>query len=1088
MSQSLVDFSKFGAPTGKQRETEAGISQAQASTRKTERETEKLDVTLPAVKEKADADAAVATYNANNLGFEKANEEFQKQYVVWRSGEASEFFDNIKQLSQAVRVLRSGKQITGAMYNRLPELIRNAVNPNSTNIRGDVEKVIQSSLRTTLGAQFTQVEGDRFLARVFNPDLPESMNADNVEAELNKIRDIAAGREAMARYYEENGTLKGYRPDEWRPLVEKEFNVMQGVPPAEREAAAVENYREAMNNIGGDPLRGWRLRPNEEQQIVAYANSPDFTEKGFVDLVASLTEQATGRPADRARLAEEARTIGMRPVGARIGGVDYTSVDAEAARNAGLSDVAIQALKNIPESGVQLVSSLLSPVSDALRSAVLGERVGVYKTLPDLVADVAAKAGIGDTDQATLDALSAALSDRYGSLAGFKQAVAKDPLGVVGDASVILTMGGAAAARVPGRVGAVGRAAEKAGAAIDPLSFAGSMAARTMPDNLAARTGNVAAEGASLSTGAPASAFRQAFERGAGRQRIGVNPISESFREGISGAVDPAELVSNAKQAMGDIRDAASQDYRSGMVDISADKTVLSFDELDKTLAQMRADTMYKGEVVKPEALATVDSLQKVVDQWKALDPAEFHTPEGFDKLKQRLFEETENIPFDDRVRRRVAGAVYGATKNTIASQAPAYAKVMDQYADVQDVLKRMESELGLGQAPVDTAATKITQRPPSRKGRDDLVSLLAEYDPKLGAQVAGEQLSSMMPRGLRGVGAGLGVTLGSIGNIATLGTLSPRLMGEAAYGLGRASVPVGQGIDFLQQNPAGVLAAQRGLALTEATEAERERQELMDRYGFSLPAPTEGVAPVERPITVLGEEPASARGINLGGFEPTYENVEPEAAPVQTTQIIDGRVTDIDQVTGQRVFLDTGEPVERMKRGGAVKGYNRGGTALRDRARSVGQGVTFGFGDEIEGGIRALGSALREGDLSSLRQKYLQERDMVRAQQKAYEDARPVESLLYEGGGAMLTGLIPGAQGATAARMAQLAARSPKLARAAGVAADTALYGAGTAESVRDIPRSIRDEALFAVPMYGAAEGVRSGVNRYRVRKGKKR
>jgi hypothetical protein len=551
--------------------------------------------------------------------------------------------------------------------------------------------------------------------------------------------------------------------------------------------------------------------------------------------------------------------------------------------------------------------------------------------------------------------------------------------------------------------------------------------------------------------------------------------------------VDPAELVSNAKQAMGDIRDAASQDYRSGMVDISADKTVLSFDELDKTLAQMRADTMYKGEVVKPEALATVDSLQKVVDQWKALDPAEFHTPEGFDKLKQRLFEETENIPFDDRVRRRVAGAVYGATKNTIASQAPAYAKVMDQYADVQDVLKRMESELGLGRAPVDTAATKITQRPPSRKGRDDLVSLLAEYDPKLGAQVAGEQLSSMMPRGLRGVGAGLGVTLGSIGNIATLGTLSPRLMGEAAYGLGRASVPVGQGIDFLQQNPAGVLAAQRGLALTEATEAERERQELMDRYGFSLPAPTEGVAPVERPITVLGEEPASARGINLGGFEPTYENVEPEAAPVQTTQIIDGRVTDIDQVTGQRVFLDTGEPVERMKRGGAVKGYNRGGTALRDRARSVGQGVTFGFGDEIEGGIRALGSALREGDLSSLRQKYLQERDMVRAQQKAYEDANP-EAILYETGGAMLTGLIPGAQGATGARLAQLAARYPKLARAGSVAADTALYGAGTAESVRDIPRSIRDEALSAVPMYGAAEGVRAGVNRYRVRKGKKR
>jgi hypothetical protein len=209
-----------------------------------------------------------------------------------------------------------------------------------------------------------------------------------------------------------------------------------------------------------------------------------------------------------------------------------------------------------------------------------------------------------------------------------------------------------------------------------------------------------------------------------------------------------------------------------------------------------------------------------------------------------------------------------------------------------------------------------------------------------------------------------------------------------------------------------------------------------------------------------------------MGGFEPTY--------------------TDVDEL-GRRIDPLTGLPIEEeevvgMQRGGMVKGYNRGGTALRDRARSVAKGAMFASNDEIEGGIRALGSALSEGDLSSLRQKYLQERDMIRAQQKAYEDAHPIENLLYEGGGAMLTGLIPGAQGATAARMAQIAARSPKAARAAAVAADAALYGAGAAESVRDIPRSIRDEAVLAVPMYGGVEGVSAGINRYRVRKGKKR
>lgn len=213
-------------------------------------------------------------------------------------------------------------------------------------------------------------------------------------------------------------------------------------------------------------------------------------------------------------------------------------------------------------------------------------------------------------------------------------------------------------------------------------------------------------------------------------------------------------------------------------------------------------------------------------------------------------------------------------------------------------------------------------------------------------------------------------------------------------------------------------------------------------------------------------------------------EGSEPEVSTI----MIDGREAIYDPTAGAHIFTDTNEFVDTtpMKRGGAVKGYKNGGPTFRDRARSVGQGVTFGFGDEIEGGVRALGRSISEGDLSSLRQKYLRERDMIRAQQKAYEDANPLESLAYEGGGAMLTGLIPGMQGATAARMAQIAARSPKLARAAAMAGETALYGAGTAESVRDIPRSIRDEALFAVPMYGGAEGVRYGVKRYKARKKK--
>lgn len=1086
MSQSLVDFSKFSTPTTKERKEAAGVTQSEATTEKTEAEINKLNLTLPAVKEKADADAKVAAYNASNLGFEDANKEFQKQYVAWRAGSAEDFFDKINQLQKAVRVLRSGKQITGPLFNQLPPLVKTLTSPQSTDVRSDVEKIVQGALRETLGAQFTQVEGDRLLARIFDPNLPEEFVAENVEVELNKIAALAKSREAMSRYYEENSTLKGYRPDEWLPKVEADFKVMQGVPAKEQAAAEAMSYRDALSDIGGDPLRGWRLRPGEEQQLVAYANSNDFTPEGFVAMASDMIRMASGEEPNMANLLAETREIAKRPKGARLGGINYSAVDEAAARNAGLSDVALQALKNLPESGVMMVSSLLSPVSDALRSTVLGERVGVYKTFPDLIADVAAKAGIGETDQATLDALSASMVDRYGSMAGFKQAVATDPLGVIGDASVIFTLGGSAAARAPGVIGRAGTATARVGAALDPLSFAGNMAARgatALPEGVKAAPGTIAREGLSMTTGAPASAFGQAFERGAGRQRVGATPITKAFREGISGDVMPETLVENAKSAMQEMRSAASRDYRSGMVDISKDKTVLSFDELDRTLDKMRADAMYKGEVVKPEVLNTVDDMQTIVNNWRGLDPAEFHTPEGFDQLKQRLFEETENIPFDDRTRRRAAGAVYGAVKDTIRSQAPTYSKVMDQYSDAQQTLGRMESELGLGRGAVDTAATKLTQRPPSRKGRDDLVSLLADYDPKLAAQVAGEQLSPVFPRGLRSVGAGVGTALGAIGNVASLGLISPRLMGEAAYGAGRASVPIGQAIDVIQQNPAAVLAAQRGIAATEATELERENQEMLERYGLALPPTISDAGTIEEQVTpeilrLAAEQPAP--GVNLGGFEPQYEAPVAEVAPAAAPGpkggdmiVVDNRDAVYDPVAKAYIFVDTGEIARKaMQRGGAVKGYKKGGPRTQDRLRSGFQGVTFGFGDEIEAGLRAAGRAITNADLAEL-QRYRRIKGEINRDLDAYRKNHFWDSIATEGTGAALTGLIPGAQAASGTRLASLAARMPIRAGVARAAGEGALYGAGTADRVRDVPLSVLKEGAFGAVGYPVARGV---------------
>lgn len=1067
-----IDFSQFRGP----RETTITERGAKADVSRTEGEVEKLYATIPAIKDKADAEAEIARYEAAQLGFETANAEFQKKYVAWRTGDAASLIANIKLLKDAVRVLKSGQQLTGPVLSRLPTIVREKLNPESVDVRSDVEKAVQASLRETLGAQFTEKEGTQLLGRTFNPALPETMVAANVEAELNKALSIAIGREAMARYYEANSTLKNYKAEDWRPAVEAEFRAMDGVSNADKRAAEAAAYRDSVNNIGGEPLKGFRFRPNEEQQIIDYANSADFTPEGYVNLVASLYENAAGVAPDMADLRAEAAKIAERPVGDRVGSVDYSQVDLAAMEAAGVDEKIVQTLRNAPTSAVMIVSDLLSPVTDAVKSALLGERTGVYKAIPDLVADIAAQAGLGETDQETLGAIGAVLEDRYGGMDAIERTLVTDPLGLVADISMVLTAGGTAAARAPGAVGKMGRATARAGQAIDPISFAGSVLSRATPDDLANFARRLPAEGVSLTTGAPPSAFRQAFEVGAERQRAGApTPRSEAFREGLAGRVDPSDLVSDAKLAMQGVRNAASQQYRSGMVDVASDKSILSFDDIDAALGKMRADAMFNGQVRDPAALAAVERMQPVIDEWRALDPDTFHTPEGMDSLKQKLFNEIGEIPDTERTVRRAAGTVYNAVKDTITQQAPVYADVMAQYADATEVLGRMERELGLSRkGAVDTAAAKLTERPPSRKGRDDLVSLLAEYDPNLGAEIAGEQLSGYFPRGLRGAGTGLSVASGSVMGAAAnpaalLGatTISPHLMGELSYGLGRASVPVGDALSALGSSPGTRLGTQRGLALAGQTDEELERQALLDRYALSVPQagdPSVDMAPSE----VLQPQVA-APAVEESGFQnvtATGDRVQPTAGG---TIMVGDREAVFDPVSGRYFFMDTDEPVP-MQRGGAVRGYKNGGLMdllpdaedVKGFGRSVAEGAMLGYNDNAEAYLRTL--------LDKDPEAYKRVLEEIRREQIKYEQDHPGYALAGNFAGALGTAFVPGAQGLSAARVASM---GPKARAAYEVALSTGqglAYGSG---KMYDDPDSDRDPlAVLVSETAGGAMG----------------
>ena len=77
---------------------------------------------------------------------------------------------------------------------------------------------------------------------------------------------------------------------------------------------------------------------------------------------------------------------------------------------------------------------------------------------------------------------------------------------------------------------------------------------------------------------------------------------------------------------------------------------------------------------------------------------------------------------------------------------------------------------------------------------------------------LAGQALSSYVPRGLAGQGAGIGASLTAFSNpmaAAVLPLTSPKLMGLGAYGLGRATRNIPQLTDAELRNMARMLTTQ---------------------------------------------------------------------------------------------------------------------------------------------------------------------------------------------------------------------------------------------------------------------------------------
>lgn len=141
---------------------------------------------------------------------------FAKDFASWTAGGG--FADVKKQLNQlrSVHTDLSSKDrkddLTGFVPGILPDSIAPYVGYESAvATREAVEEVVQRSLRAILGAQFTEKEGERLIARAYNPRLSQAENAKRVGRLLTQLEDAADAKNEAIKYFEQNGTLSGWQ-------------------------------------------------------------------------------------------------------------------------------------------------------------------------------------------------------------------------------------------------------------------------------------------------------------------------------------------------------------------------------------------------------------------------------------------------------------------------------------------------------------------------------------------------------------------------------------------------------------------------------------------------------------------------------------------------------------------------------------------------------------------------------------------------------------------------------------------------------------------------------------------------------------
>ena len=450
---------------------------------------------------------------------------------------------------------------------------------------------------------------------------------------------------------------------------------------------------------------------------------------------------------------------------------DFELVPIDDHESTGFIDGVGEMIGNIPKSGAQFIEDVAQPFLHPIDTA---------KSLVELGNGIIQLAIPGEQkDEAKARAVGQFFADRYGGLDKVLHTLKTDPVGILADASTLLTGGASLAARAPGVLGKAGKAVSTVGKYSDPLVLAGKTA------QAGAKLGGKAFSNVvgGIGTGTGRASIEEAFDAGRKGGKAG-----KDFRKAFRGKDSPDSIRESAEGAIEEMADQREAGYRTDQAIWQNNPKKIDFAPIDVEWAEINKMTSHKG-------LPKVGKEQRYFDEVGVLlntyrQRPDVHNAAGLDALKQGL--DSISPPPEMKKATKAVTAMRNKVKGLIVDEIPEYGHAMKRYEDSIREQGQIQKTFSIGTGAMDESTFKKMLA----SIRDDVTTNYGDRLKKgkrledfgadnLSKRLAGESMNSWLPRGGVGKLVGVGIAAPGGASPALLPFTVPKLMGGVAHGAG---------------------------------------------------------------------------------------------------------------------------------------------------------------------------------------------------------------------------------------------------------------------------------------------------------------